>query len=152
MSFGLSGLISGASNISCSCSISSMMRSASIRSQYPTWAWQIVNRRGICCCVPARKSCTKQESALLVFGIHSFDIFDGKSHHGLVADLSRQYLVIHSSDVQVGFAAIDPCIGRGSAVAKGFFKAAYFRPPTQRLRGVGGRQNGDSAFDDRFHW
>jgi hypothetical protein len=36
MSLALSGLISGASNISCSCSISSMMRSTSIPSQYLT--------------------------------------------------------------------------------------------------------------------
>jgi len=36
MSLALSGLISGASNICCSCSMSSMMRSTSIQSQYPT--------------------------------------------------------------------------------------------------------------------
>jgi hypothetical protein len=36
MSLALSGLMSGASNISCGCSMSSMMRSTSIPSQYPT--------------------------------------------------------------------------------------------------------------------
>jgi hypothetical protein len=36
MSLALSGLMSGASNISCSCSMSSIMRSTSIPSQYPT--------------------------------------------------------------------------------------------------------------------
>jgi putative NADH-flavin reductase len=35
-SLALSGLMSGASNISCSCSMSSIMRSTSIPSQYPT--------------------------------------------------------------------------------------------------------------------
>lgn len=90
-------------------------------------------------------------SALLVFGIHGLNTFYGESHHGLVADPPRERLVIHPGDVQVSVAAVDACIGWRSAIAKGFLETANLGPPMQRLRGIGGRQNGDSAFDDRFH-
>ena len=76
---------------------------------------------------------------------------DRDPHHSLVADFPRECCVVHPRDMQVGVSAVDPCIVWGSAIAKSFFEAADLRPPTQRLRSVGGRQNRNSAFDDRFH-
>jgi hypothetical protein len=90
-------------------------------------------------------------STLLIFRIHGLNTFYREPNHCLVPDFPCQSLVVHPSDVQVGFAAIDPCIVWRSTVAKSFFEAADLRPPIQRLRGVSSRQNGDSAFDDRFH-
>src|SRR6266850_3586059 len=90
-------------------------------------------------------------SALLVFGIQGFDAFYGEAHHGLVADLARQFFVAHAGYVQVGLAAADSHIGRWRGVAKGFREAADLGPPIQRFRCVSGRKNGDRAFYDRVH-
>src|SRR6266403_1753609 len=90
-------------------------------------------------------------SALLVFGIQGFDAFYGEAHHGLVADLERQFFVAHAGYVQVGVAAVDSYVGRRRGVAKGFLEAADLYPPIQRLRCVSGRKNGDRAFYDRVH-
>src|SRR6266481_6164756 len=68
-------------------------------------------------------------SALLVFGIQGFDAFYGKAHHGLVADLARQFFVAHAGYVQVGVAAVDSYVGRRRGVAKGFLEAADLCPP-----------------------
>jgi hypothetical protein len=89
-------------------------------------------------------------SASLVFGIHRLNTLDGKPHHGLVANFSRECFVVHSGDVQVRVTAVYPCIGWRSAVAKRLLETANFRPPIQRLSSVSRRQNGDSAFDDRL--
>jgi hypothetical protein len=52
-SLALSGLISSASNISSSCSMSSIVRSMSMPSQYPTWAWQSsTGAPPACSCAP----------------------------------------------------------------------------------------------------
>src|SRR6266436_7118274 len=90
-------------------------------------------------------------SALLVFGIQGFDAFYGEAHHGLVADLARQFFVAHARYVQVGLAAVDSYIGRRRGVAKGFLEAADLGPPIEGLRRVSGRKNGDRAFYDRVH-
>src|SRR5882672_10108901 len=90
-------------------------------------------------------------SALLVFGIQGFDAFYGEAHHGLVADLARQFFVAHAGYVQVSLAAVDSYIGRRRGVAKGFREAADLCPPIQRFRCVSGRKNGDRAFYDRVH-
>src|SRR5882724_4839374 len=90
-------------------------------------------------------------SALLVFGIQGFDAFYGEAHHGLVADLARQFFVAHAGYVQVGLAAVDSRIGRRRGVAKGFLEAADLYPPIQRLRCVSSRKNGDRTFYDRVH-
>ncbi|PYX09320.1 MAG: hypothetical protein DMG88_06595 [Acidobacteria bacterium] len=90
-------------------------------------------------------------SALLVFGIHGLNAFHRESHHGLIADSSCEGLVAHSSDVQVGVAAVDACISWRRSVAKCFVEAADFRPPIQRFCRVGGRQHRNRAFDDRLH-
>ncbi len=90
-------------------------------------------------------------SALLVFGIQGFDAFYGEAHHGLVADLARQFFVAHAGYVQVSVAAVDTYIGRRRGVAKSFLEAADLRPPIQGLRCVSGRKNGDRAFYDRVH-
>jgi hypothetical protein len=90
-------------------------------------------------------------SASLVFSIHRLNTLDSEADHGLVADFAGECFVVHPGDVQVSIAAVDPCIGWRSAVAKRLLETANFRPPIQRLSGVSRRQNGDSAFDDRFH-
>src|SRR5260370_25724606 len=90
-------------------------------------------------------------AAFLVFVIQGFNTCYRESHHGLVADLSRESLIVHARDVEMGISAADTCIGRRSAVAESFLEAADICPPLQRLRRVGGRQNGNSAFNDRFH-
>src|SRR6266436_2062333 len=90
-------------------------------------------------------------SALLVFGIQGFDAFYGEAHHGLVADLARQFFVAHAGYVQVGVAAVDSYVGRRRGVAKGFLEAADLGPPIEGLRRVSGRKNGDRAFYDRVH-
>src|SRR5229473_4991253 len=82
-------------------------------------------------------------SALLVFGIQGFDAFYGEAHHGLVADLARQFFVAHSGYVQVGLAAVDSYVRRWRGVAKGFLEAADLCPPMKGLGCVGGRKNGD---------
>src|SRR6267142_2112978 len=90
-------------------------------------------------------------SALLVFGIQGFDAFYGEAHHGLVADLARQFFVAHAGYVQVGLAAADSHIGRWRGVAKGFREAADLCPPMEGLRRVSGGKNGDRAFYDGVH-
>src|SRR5450631_839311 len=90
-------------------------------------------------------------AALLEFNVQSLNALDGESNHSLVTDLPRECLVVHASDVEVRLAAVDACISWRSSVAKSFLEAADLCPPLQRLRGVGGRENGNSAFDDRFH-
>src|SRR5882724_9422558 len=90
-------------------------------------------------------------SALLVFGIQGFDAFYGEAHHGLVADLARQFFVAHAGNVQVGLAAADSYIRRRRGVAKGFREAADLCPPMEGLRCVSGGKNGDRAFYDRVH-
>ena len=91
-------------------------------------------------------------AAFLVFGVQGLNAFYGKSHHRLVADLSCQCLVVHARYVEVSLATVDTGIGWRSAVAKGLLEATHRSPPIQRFCGVRGRQNGDGAFDDRFHW
>src|SRR5882672_12760202 len=90
-------------------------------------------------------------SSLLVFGIHGLNPLNGDSHHGLVSDLARQFLVGHTGYVQVGLAAIDSCVVRWRGIAKRFRKAADFRPPLQRFRRVSSRKNRDRALNDRLH-
>src|SRR6266849_3890725 len=90
-------------------------------------------------------------SALLVFGVQGLDAFYGEAHHGLVADLARQFFVAHTGYVQVGLAAVDSYIGRRRGVAKGFREAADLGPPIQRFRCVSGRKYGDRALYDRVH-
>lgn len=90
-------------------------------------------------------------SALLILGIQGLNTLYGQPHHGLVADLPSERLVIHACDMQISIAAIDSCVAWWSAVAKGFCEAADFCPPLQRRSRVGGWQHRDSAFDDRFH-
>jgi hypothetical protein len=90
-------------------------------------------------------------AAFLEFDIYSLNAFYRESHHCLVSDLRCEYLVVDAGDMQIGLAAVDPCVGWWGFVAKRFFEAADLRPLIQRLRGVGGRQNGNRAFDDRFH-
>src|SRR5713226_4798851 len=86
---------------------------------------------------------------LLVFGIQCLNTLHGQTHHGLVADLPCQDFVAHASDVEVRLAAVDPCISWRGSVAKSFLEAADLRPPLQRFRSVGSRQNRDRAFNDR---
>src|ERR1700693_130550 len=86
---------------------------------------------------------------LLVFDVQCFNTLHGQSNHGLVADLPGQDFVIHASDVEVRFAAVDTCISWRSSVAKSFLEAADLGPPLQRFRSVGSRQNRDRAFNDR---
>src|SRR6267378_866335 len=90
-------------------------------------------------------------SALLVFGIQGFDAFYSEAHHGLVANLARQFFVAHAGYVQVGLAAVDSYISRWRGVAKCFLEAADLYPPIQRLRCVSCRKNGDRAFYNRVH-
>src|SRR5882757_5688575 len=90
-------------------------------------------------------------SAFLVFGIHGLNPLNGDSHHGLVSNLARQFLVAHTGYMQVGLAAIDSCVVRRRGIAKRFRKAADFRPPLQRFRRVSSRKNRDRALNDRFH-
>ncbi len=78
-------------------------------------------------------------SALLVFDVQGFDAFYGEAHHGLVADLARQFFVAHSGYVQVGLAAVDSYVRRWRGVAKGFLEAADLCPPMKGLGCVGGR-------------
>src|SRR6202140_5940162 len=86
---------------------------------------------------------------LLVFDVQRLNTLHGKTHHGLVADLPCQDFVTHAGDVEVRLAAVDTCISRRSSVAKSFLESADLRPPLQRFRSVGGRQNRDRAFNDR---
>src|SRR5690348_13426879 len=53
--------------------------------------------------------------------------------------------------MQVGLAAVDARVVRWRGIAKSFFEVTYLRPPIQGFRRVGGRKNGDRAFDDRVH-
>src|SRR5258708_6501777 len=88
---------------------------------------------------------------LLVFDVQCLNTLHRQTHHGLVADLPCQDFVAHASDVEVRLAAVDTCISWRSSVAKRFLKPPHSRPPIHRLRGVGSGDNGDCAFDDRFH-
>src|SRR6266404_10006853 len=90
-------------------------------------------------------------SAFLVLGIHGLNPLNRDSHHGLVSNLARQFLVGHTGYVQVGLAAIDSCVVRRRGIAKRFFEATGFRPPLQRFRRVRSRKNGDRALNDRLH-
>ena len=67
--------------------------------------------------------------AFLVLGIHGLNAFYRESHHGLVADLARQFLVAHASDVQIGVAAVDSCVVWWRGITKRFLEAADLRPP-----------------------
>ena len=89
--------------------------------------------------------------AFLIFGIHGLNALYDDSHHGLVSHLARQSFVAHAGYVQVGIAAVDSCVVRWRGIAKDFLEAADLRPPIQRFPRVGGRKNGDRAFDDRVH-
>src|SRR5258708_20455846 len=88
---------------------------------------------------------------LLVFGIQCLNTLHGETHHGLVADLPCQDFVAHATDVELRLPPVDTSISWRSSVAKGFLEATDLSPPLQRFPGVGSRQNGDSAFDDRVH-
>src|SRR5260370_32919836 len=88
---------------------------------------------------------------LLVFDVQCLNTLHGQTHHGLVADLPCQDFVTHASDVEVRLATVDPCISWRSSVAKTFLEATDLRPPLQGFRSVVSGENGDSAFDNRFH-
>src|SRR5712672_965488 len=88
--------------------------------------------------------------AFLVFGIHGLNLLNRDSHHGLVSNLARQFLVAHTGYVQVGLAAIDSRVVRRRGIAKRFRKATDFRPPLQRFRRVSSRKNRDRALNDRL--
>jgi hypothetical protein len=90
-------------------------------------------------------------ATFLIFVVERFDAFDAEAHHGLVANFSRELFVTHARDVEIGVAAVDACVAGRRCVAKSFFEAADFGPPFERFRSIGGRENGNCAFDDCVH-
>src|SRR5450432_2402182 len=90
-------------------------------------------------------------AAFLVLGVQLLNTLHRDSNHGLFADLARQLFVLHPGNMQVRVAAIDPGIIWRSIIAKSFCESADLRPPLQGCSGIGGGQNGNSAFDSWFH-
>jgi len=90
-------------------------------------------------------------ATFLIFVVERFNTLDAEAHHGLIADFSREVLVVHARDVKICVAAIDARVVRRRCVAKGFLEAADFCPPLQRLRGIGGGENRNCALDDWIH-
>lgn len=90
-------------------------------------------------------------AAGLVFCEKCLNAFDAEADHGLVADDSGKFLVIHFGDVEMSSIAVNAHVRRRRCVAKGFREATDFRPPFEGFDSIRGGKNGDGGLDDGIH-
>jgi hypothetical protein len=90
-------------------------------------------------------------ATLLELRIKGFNTCDREPDHRLITHRSCQLVVVHPGYMDVGSATLNSRVVRWSGIAKRFGKAAHFRPPSQRFRGVGGGKNWNCVFDEGFH-
>jgi len=75
---------------------------------------------------------------ILILRVQAVDAFHRDSDHRLIANLPRQYFVIHAGDVEMCIPATNTDIVRRRGVAKSFLEPANLHPPMQRLDHIGG--------------